>query len=569
MAAEWVKRKVLPAASLMLVLSSLAPLFAEASPGRLVAAGREIAVAPVRSQPRGMFKRQQVSSVKVELPQELELRASHQQGNITVVGLPGNLSSQSAVPVPVNDADIALACEAIRSANPDISLRCEPNWLFSTARVPNDPRYSSLYGLTKIRLPSAWDFTVGSAQVIAAVLDSGVDYTHTDLESNILINRREVASNGIDDDGNGYIDDVRGYDFVDQDADPMDENGHGTHCAGIIGARGDNSSGVVGVNWRVGLLPVRVLNADGEGASSDIAAGIVYAVDRGASVINLSLGGPRASQIIEDAIQYALDRDVLVVAAAGNSGSDNDRSPVYPASSTKSNVIAVAASTTGDILAVFSNYGIESVDVAAPGQGILSTVPGNQYDVFDGTSMAAPHVTGLVALLKSIDEKRSAADLRDVILSTALVRVAMRERISTGARVDAAAAVQALAVVPTPTPSSTAPPSTPTPAPSGGVNPEPTKTPADNRSGEVARLTLRRLLRKTTATLFGNAFDTGAKGLGGQLVSLNCSGKQMASYTTLGDGAFIFQIKRTRKALQCQSSTLSGVVSSVVRIPKR
>jgi subtilisin family serine protease len=533
--------------------------------------GREIAVAPIRVPLSEVLYQQAVSAKPLRMPKGFGLRADRRRGGIAAVGLPAEWSSQSTSPVTANEAAIALACDAILKANPDKALRCEPNWIFSMAQVPNDPRYTSLYGLTKMRLPLAWDFTTGSSEVVAAVLDSGVDYTHDDLEGNIKINSREVANNGIDDDANGYIDDVRGYDFVEQDADPMDENGHGTHCAGIIGARGNNQLGVVGVNWRVGILPVRVLNTSGRGASTDIAAGIIYAVDRGASVINLSLGSPTLSQIMEDAIQYALDRDVLVVAAAGNDGTDNDKAPVYPASSAKSNVIAVAASTGGDILASFSNYGLESVDVGAPGDGILSTVPGNQYDVMNGTSMAAPHVTGLAALLKSLDTNRSNTDIRDVILGTSILRAGMREKVSTGGRVDGAAAIQALvgAPTPTPTPAANAPTATPTPRPSGGVRPQPTNTPGGTGGAVVSRLTLRRVLKKKAITLFGNAFDAGGLGLGERLVSLSCSGKQVGRYTTLRDGAFIFNVKRTKKVQSCQVSAAGGVLSPMVRVPKR
>ncbi len=572
MTAEQTLKNFACAVSLMLVLLLLPLVYAEASPGRLVFPGREIVVAPVRVPHSGVLQRQSVSPTTVLMPEGLGLRASGPRGDIAVVALPGSLSRQSTAPVQANEGAIALACKEIFKANSDKLLRCEPNWLFSAARVPNDTRYSSLYGLKKMRLPLAWDATVGSSQVIAAVLDSGVDYTHDDLESNISTNPGEIPSNGVDDDTNGFIDDVRGYDFVDQDADPMDENGHGTHCAGIIGAKGNNGLGVVGVNWKVGLLPVRVLNTAGRGASSDIAAGIIYAVDRGASVINLSLGSSSFSQVVEDAIQYALERDVLVVVAAGNNGKDNDKTPVYPASSSKSNVIAVAASTGGDTLASFSNYGLESVDVAAPGDRILSTVPGNGYDVLDGTSMAAPHVTGLAALLKSLNINRSNADIRDVILSTAVLRAGLREKISTGGRVDGAAAVQALvaARTPTPTPVPTGPTVTPTPKPSsGGVRPQPTQTPGGIGGGNVARLTLRRVLKRKSATLFGNAFDAAGVGLAGSRVSLNCSGKQVGSYTTMSDGAFIFNVKRTRKAQNCRSSTASGVVSPVVRVAKR
>lgn len=572
MTAQKTLKNLAGALSLMPVLLVCPLVYAEASPGRLVFPGREIVVAPIRVPLNGMLQRQSVSPSTVHMPKGLDLRPSTPRGDIAVIALPSSLSRQSTAPVLANEAAIALACEAILRANSDKLMRCEPNWLFNVARVPNDTRYSSLYGLKKMRLPLAWDATLGSNQVIAAVVDSGVDYTHDDLESNIFTNPREIPNNGIDDDGNGFIDDVRGYDFVDQDPDPMDENGHGTHCAGIIGAKGNNGLGVVGVNWRVGLLPVRVLSTAGRGASSDVAAGIIYAVDRGASVINLSLGSPSFSQVVEDAIQYALERDVLVVAAAGNNGQDNDRTPMYPASSTKSNVIAVAASTGGDTLATFSNYGLNSVDVAAPGDRILSTIPGNGYDVLDGTSMAAPHVTGLAALLKSLNVSRPSADIRDVILSTAVLRAGLREKVSTGGRVDAAAAVQALVTrrTPTPTPVPTGPTATPTPKPSsGGVRPQPTKTPGGIGGGNVARLTLRRMLKKRSATLFGNAFDAAGVGLAESIVSLNCSGKRVGSYATLIDGAFIFNVKRTRKAQSCRASTANGVVSPLVRVAKR
>jgi subtilisin family serine protease len=554
-------------------LLSLSVSLAEAAPIKLVRPGREIAVAPVRLESLGTLQRQAATKAEVRLPSTLGLQSSGRREDITVVGFSGRFVRQSSSLVPADEAAIAKACDEILAENGDKQLRCEPNVIFTVMGVPNDSRYESLYGLKKMRLPLAWDITTGSRSVIVAVVDSGIDYTHDDLQNNIVVNTREIPGNGIDDDGNGYIDDVRGYDFVDQDADPMDINGHGTHCAGVIGAQGNNGLGVVGVNWNVGLLPVRVLTNEGSGSLSDVSAGIVYAVNRGASVINLSLGSPDFSQILEDAIQYAQDNDVLIVAAAGNDGSDNDKTPVYPASSTKSNVITVAASTPGDILAYFSNYGVDSVDVAAPGDGIVSTIPNNSYTPFDGTSMAAPHVAGLAALLKSLDTRRSSSDIRNVILGTVVLRAGMREKISTGGRVDALAAVQALSQQPaptaTPTPPLNEPQVTPTPRPSGGLEPKPTPIAGGDTPLEVARLTLRAVVKAKAAIMFGNAYSAQDVGLGGKAISLGCSGKRVGDVTTFNDGSYLFRIKRTSRAQRCACSTSNGVSSPTVRIRKR
>jgi subtilisin family serine protease len=194
--------------------------------------------------------------------------------------------------------------------------------------------------------PNAWEVTTGSSDVIVAVVDTGVYYNHSDLTGNIALNNGEVPHNGIDDDGNGYIDDYFGYDFYSLDGDPVDENGHGTHCAGIIGARGENGTGVVGINWTVGILPVRALGPRGGGSDADVAAGIQYAVDRGASIISLSLGGPSSSTVLDNSIQYARDAGVLVVAAAGNDSDDTDIYPTYPANTPLENIVAVAATCT-------------------------------------------------------------------------------------------------------------------------------------------------------------------------------------------------------------------------------
>jgi len=546
---------------------------ADAAPVKLVMPGKEIVVAPERRGLDSDVVHQSDVVGTLRLPDELELTTHSVGTGIQSVGVSGGFFAQSTTPVIANETEIARACDAIRAANPDKRLRCEPNVLFKTMIVPNDTRYEDQYGLKRMRLPQAWDTATGSKSVVVAVVDSGIDYTHQDLINNIVRNTGEVAANGIDDDGNGFIDDVRGYDFVNDDPDPMDVSGHGTHCAGIIGAQGNNARGVVGVNWNVGLLPVRVLSEEGEGTAADVAAGVVYAVDRGASVINLSLGGPTFSQVLEDAIEYAKQRDVLVVIAAGNAGSDNDSIPTYPANSTKSNVLSVAASTSGDTLALFSNYGVQAVDVAAPGEGILSTIPGNSYGVKDGTSMAAPHVAGLAALLKSLGAGRSHGVIRDIIVGTVTLRASLREKISTGGRVDAFSAVGAIAPQPSPTPTPTpdgtnTPQPTPPPSSGGGVNPRPTPIPGAD-GGDVARLTLRVVLRPGTATLFGNAFGFENVGLSGKPVSLVCGGKESAVFTTLTDGAYFFRTKRTSKIQKCVVASTNGVRSRAFRIPKR
>ena len=308
-----------------------------------------------------------------------------------------------------------------------------------------------------IRAVDAWSVSIGDHNVVVAILDTGVDYGHPDLVGNIWSNTGETScTDGIDNDDNDYIDDCRGWDFVtceelvcdefddkgncvnneyscakevSRDNDPMDEDGHGTHVAGIAGATGFNTQGITGVMMRVRLMPVRVLNAEGEGTYGDIAAGIDYAVRNGTKmntklVINASLGGSEISSALYDAIAAANTAGVLLVAAAGNDGSNNDALPVYPASYNLPNVIAVAATDQNDRRASFSNFGPASVHVAAPGVYILSTVPTwwansqgyGQLDYNIGTSMATAHVSGLAGLLWSYYTYFDYSQIRGTIL---------------------------------------------------------------------------------------------------------------------------------------------------------
>jgi len=273
------------------------------------------------------------------------------------------------------------------------------------------------WGLNGVNAPEAWAQGYTGQGVVVAVVDSGVDYNHSDLSGNIWVNSDEVANNGVDDDGNGFIDDVQGWDFVDGDNDPMDLNDHGTHVAGTIAAE-NNGFGVTGVAYNASIMSVRTFDANGLGLPSDIAAGIRYAVDNGADVINLSLGGDFTSAEEEEAIRYASDSGVVVVMAAGNEGASQ---PVYPARYATDWGIAVGAVDSNKTLANFSNRaGATALDyVVAPGVDILSTTPGNSYKSFDGTSMATPHVAGVAALVLSANPNLTPPEVESLLTQTA------------------------------------------------------------------------------------------------------------------------------------------------------
>lgn len=280
----------------------------------------------------------------------------------------------------------------------------EPNYVIKTCNTyPNDVSFGVQWSLNNtgqtsgtpdadIDAPEAWDISTGS-NVVVAVVDTGVDYTHQDLAGNIWSNPDEIPDNGVDDDGNGLIDDVKGWDFYNADKDPKDDNGHGSHVSGIASAATNNATGIAGVSWNSRIMAVKVLSNAGRGYDSDVANGIIYAADNGADVINLSLGGNEYSTILKDAVDYAFSKNCVIVAAAGNSGDDT---PLYPAA--YDNVLSVAATDHNDARASFSTFGQE-VDIAAPGVNIYSSVLNNGYNSYDGTSMATPHVTGIVALI--------------------------------------------------------------------------------------------------------------------------------------------------------------------------
>lgn len=337
----------------------------------------------------------------------------------------------------------------------------EPDGIVSAlATLPNDPGFDQLWGLRNtgqaggtagadIRAPDAWDWVQGGTDVVVGIIDSGVDYTHADLAANIWSNTAETV-NGIDDDGDGFIDDIQGWDFYSNDALPMDENGHGTHVAGTIGAVGSNGVGVAGVNWRCRILPLRFLNAGGSGSTSDAIDALNYAAMLRRRGVNIRLtsnswGGGGAEQAMEDAIAANRDAGILFVAAAGNYGWNNDTSPFYPASYPESNVIAVAATDHNDGLAGFSHYGASSVDLGAPGVDIYSTLPGGTYGWKSGTSMAAPHVSGVLALLAAASPSADWNILRKALLQGVDPLASLAGRTVTGGRLNAYKALCAVA----------------------------------------------------------------------------------------------------------------------------
>jgi len=263
----------------------------------------------------------------------------------------------------------------------------EPNYVLRAMATPNDPQFNQLWGLhntgqtggtpdADIDAPEAWDIHTGSPDAVIAVTDTGVAHGHTDLTGNMWANDPELNGiPGVDDDGNGYVDDLNGWDFVGEDNDPTDYFAHGTHVAGTIAAIGNNAEGITGVNWLASIMPLRIFGAFGYGDTAKAIEAITYAADNGANVINASWGGGGFSQALYDAISYANNRGCLFVAAAGNSGDDNDINAFYPASYDLPNIISVAATEHNDNLAWFSNFGATSVDVAAPGLNVLSSIP--------------------------------------------------------------------------------------------------------------------------------------------------------------------------------------------------
>ena len=314
--------------------------------------------------------------------------------------------------------------------------------LFNNGRnepVDSDGEHSSVSGSSgsDIKYKESRDIYTGSSELIVAVIDTGIDYKHEDLKNNIWINRAEMnGQTGVDDDGNGFIDDYHGYNFVDLNANPMDDHGHGTHCAGIIGAQTNNGKGVRGVMKDVSLMPIKFIDSSGKGDVLNAIKAIDYAVQNGAKVLSNSWGYSKSSSLLFDVIKEAHKKGVIFVASAGNSHMDNDLYNNFPSNYHLPNIISVAAHNYADELAYFSNYGIKSVDIAAPGRNIVSTFPNDKYAVLSGTSMSAPFVAAAIALYQGYWGEDSISQIKDDLFSSGHFHKAYRGHVFSQSRLN-------------------------------------------------------------------------------------------------------------------------------------
>lgn len=356
--------------------------------------------------------------------------------------------------------------------NNDAVEYAEPNFIYSVVKpteelkledviapklnyTPSDPQFGSLWGLKNtgrnepgrtspgragadINALKAWKLTKGSKDIKIAVIDTGIDYRHPDLKDNMWVNEAEKNGQpGVDDDGNGFVDDIHGYDFANDDGDPIDGHSHGTHCAGTIGAVHNNDQGVAGVMADVTLVAVKFLTDSGSGTTANAIKSVDYATTVGVDIMSNSWGGGGFSQGLKDAIQRASDAGIIFTAAAGNSRSDNDQRPHYPSNYEVDNVISVAAHTAQDELASFSCYGRTTVDIAAPGHRILSTIKNGGYKAYSGTSMATPHVSGVLGLLLAQEGRMPHSEMRERLLATSVPVSAYRGKTVNAGRADA------------------------------------------------------------------------------------------------------------------------------------
>ncbi|MDQ8209500.1 S8 family serine peptidase [Coraliomargarita sp. SDUM461003] len=362
-----------------------------------------------------------------------------------IVGLPSH---------EIEAYDLSLAAYSMDEAPVTYA---EPDFTVHSFALTNDPYFGTQWNLNNIGQVSgvldadidafeAWDIETGDSSLVVGIIDTGVNLQHVDLVDNLWVNTDEIPDNGIDDDSNGYIDDVYGWDFHNGDNDPTDDNGHGTHCAGIVGAVGNNGIGVSGVAQDVSLMALKFLSNQAGGNLSDAVPALYYATDNGAFVTSNSWGGGGYSQAMSEAIEYARQADSIFVAAAGNEAQDTDALPVYPACYPQDNIVSVAATDRYDELAYYTNTGALTVDIAAPGTGIYSTDNGGAYNqnfsLRSGTSMAAPQVAGAAVLLKASDPSLSAAEMIDRMMVTADLKPALIGKVASSGRLNVNAALR-------------------------------------------------------------------------------------------------------------------------------
>ncbi len=354
------------------------------------------------------------------------------------------MSGWSLIKIPAGESTETARAALIKSlGEANVTL----NFRRYATKVPNDPSYGEQWQWPKIKAPDAWNAGVGSRDVVVAVLDSGIDLNHADLQDNLWKNPGEIPGNRIDDDGNGYIDDVYGLNGINPSAPPQDGEGHGTFCAGLVGAVGNNGNGISGVNWNVKIMALQFLDSTGSGADADAITCFEYAIkmkQRGVNlrVISNSYAGPDDNPAFKEAYVAAINAGILQVSAASNDGIDNDIAPQYPASYGGSNSIAVAATDQNDALASFSNHGARSVDLAAPGVSVTSLLLGGGITRMSGTSMATPIVAGAAALISSLEPGLSASALKARILKTVDPVAALSGKVVSGGRLNLARAVR-------------------------------------------------------------------------------------------------------------------------------
>ncbi len=412
---------------------------AEAVGGELVVKLREDLAA---KQAKGLIEG--VITRKLGSVAGLSVRAFRTDARLQLVRLPANKSVFGAIAALSEDSSVAYA---------------EPNYIYraNEAGLPDDTDFSKLWGIhntgqtdsagqvgtagSDVNVLPLWAAGhTGSKDILVAVIDTGVDWDHPDLAANIYTNPGEagaLATNGKDDDGNGFVDDVHGYNFAAKNANSRDDHNHGTHVSGTIGGIGNNGRGVAGVNWSVSILPVKFLTAGGSGTLADAVESINYARIMKAKIMSNSWGGGGFSQAMKDAIQAAHDAGILFVAAAGNESNNNDTSPTYPCTYDVPNVVSVAATDNRDVIASFSNYGARKVHVAAPGVKVYSTVKAGAYATYSGTSMATPHTAGVAALVWSANPTWDFAEVKSRLIRTSDPIQALRRKVLAKGRVNA------------------------------------------------------------------------------------------------------------------------------------
>jgi serine protease len=436
---RWVSRFTLGAAGLVLQLSASHAAVGSGTPSDAYHEGTLLVrFAPQTPEPSRLDRRKRLGAQKLHGFDRLV-------PGLEVWALPKHFTVKGALAALREERDL---------------LYAEPDRILRVDATPNDPSLSSLWGLhntgqgtatadADIDAPEAWNATVGSGAVVVGVVDTGIDYDHPDLAANVWVNPGEIPSNGLDDDANGFVDDVHGWNAAAKNGDPFDDHRHGTHVSGTIGAVGNNGVGVVGVAWNVKLMALKFLTSSGTGTTADAIQAIDYAVAqkrRGVNlrVLNSSWGGSEFSQALLDSINAASAADILFVAAAGNSALDIDGSSRYPAGYDVPNIVAVAATTNTDGLATFSNYGANTVDLGAPGESIVSTTPNGTYSALSGSSMAAPHVSGVAALMLSLHPDLPVDVLKAKLLETVDPLASLAGKTLTGGRLNAQRALAAL-----------------------------------------------------------------------------------------------------------------------------